>query len=369
MKRRKRILTATCTAAVLTGVCSMPTFAAGILAEGKPIPQLLEEMAQDTNSYFLETSAGMYHYLTEDNFYAIELTKKYYTIQLEQGLSLPKDAAAQLGKAICLYGSTDPVPVTEGAPNITNHYVNGASLEDFGDGTYQLVLSKYCEVDETALITYFQTIPGFASITYGAAGYELTDSSLNLNYDFEGSEKRPTDGTPITLDIQTTENIALTAEDFAESLGVVSVESVSNGTAYRISLDPELYQKMTRSEMLQLVKQIEVMEQVETVDLHCQMNELAYAAVNEPIDNGAIPYVTRGDCNETETIDPDDAYLALRHYAADAVGGESTLSDRNRCAADVNGNGTVDADDAYFMLKYYAAKSVGSDAQWSDILQ
>ena len=369
MKRRKRTFTALSTAAILTSVCSMPTFAAGILAEGKPIPQLLEEMAQDTDSYFLQTSAGMYHYLTENDFYAIELTKKYYTIQLEQGTSLPEDAVTQLGKALYKYGSTDPVSLTEGAPNITNHYVNDASLEDLGDGTYQLTLSKYCEVDEAALITYLQTIPGFVSITYGAAGYELTDSSLNLDYDFEGSEKRPADGTSITLDIQTAENVALTTGDFEESLGVVSVEMVNNSTEYRISFDSALYQRMTRGEMLQLIKQIEAMEQVKTVDLHCQMNELAYAVVNEPIDNGAISYVTRGDCDENETIDANDAYLALRHYAAGSVGSASVLSDRNRCAADINGNGKVDADDAYLMLKYYAAKSVSSDAQWSDILQ
>lgn len=369
MKKRKRIGTAACSAMILVSACSMPTFAAGILTEGKPIPQLLEEMEQDTNSYFLQDSAGTYHYLTEENFYAIELTKKYYTIQLEQDASLPEEAAVQLGKALCQYDSTDPVSVTEGAPNLANHYVNGASLESLGNGIYQLTLSNDCEVDEAALITYLQTIPEFETITYGAAGYELTDSNLNLNYDFEGSENRPANGASMTLDVRTMENASLKTEDFEEDLGVISVEAIKNDAEYRVTFDPTLYQKITRTEMLQLIKRVEAIEQVKTVKFHCQINEIAYAVINEPIDNGAIPYVTRGDCDETETITPDDAYLALRNYAAESVGSDPVLSDRNRSAADVSGDGKVNPDDAYFMLKYYAAKSVGRNAKWSEILQ
>lgn len=376
MKRRKRIFTVICSAAMLTA--ALPVQATAIFDEKEPLAKTLEEMQQNPDAFFQQFSPGIYHYLTEDDFRAVDVARKTYIIQLEEGSSLPSDAAEQLEKTIHKYNSAESVSVTEGAPEMNGYYANNVSLEDMGNSTYQLTLSKYHSADESALITYLQTVPGFASVSYDIAGYEITAID-NLRYDFIGSQTRPSNETyPTTLYVQTLEGTSLSTEDFDAELGVTSVDLYANNNTvivlndscvvYAVRFDTGIYHDMTRSEMLQLVQRIEDMEQVESVNFNCMINDIFYGG-NEPIDNGAIPYVTRGDCDETETTTPDDAYLALRHYAADAVGGEPALSDRNRCAADVNGNGKVDPDDAYFMLKYYAAASVGGDAQWSEILQ
>ena len=376
MKKTKRIFTAICAASMLTA--ALPIQAAAIFDEGEPLAKTLEEMQQDSDAYFRKSLPGIYHYLTAEEFRAVDVARKTYIIQLEKDASLPEDAAEKLGKTIHKYNSTESVAVAEGAPEMEGYYANSVSLEDMGNGTYQLTLSKYHRADETALIAYLQTIPGFESVSYDVAGYEMTAIG-NLGYDFWGSQTHPaTEYKSTTLLVQTLEGTSLSIDDFDAALGVTDVSPYANNNTvyvlndncvvYEVKFDPTQYHIMTRSEMLQLVQRVADMEQVEAVDFACMINDLYYG-INEPIDNGAIPYITRGDCDENETIDANDAYLALRHYAAGSVGSASVLSDRNRCAADINGNGKVDADDAYLMLKYYAAKSVGSDAQWSDILQ
>ncbi|MGN1402714.1 MAG: dockerin type I domain-containing protein [Ruminococcus sp.] len=76
----------------------------------------------------------------------------------------------------------------------------------------------------------------------------------------------------------------------------------------------------------------------------------------------------RGDVDEDDDVDADDAYLVLKAYASYSVSGDLGLEGNPLLAADVDENGNVNADDAYYILKYYATASVGGTADWDAIL-
>ncbi len=58
----------------------------------------------------------------------------------------------------------------------------------------------------------------------------------------------------------------------------------------------------------------------------------------------------------------------LVEYAKLSTGGESTLSDAEKSAADVNKDGKADAKDASAILTYYAYVSTGGDKSISEFL-
>lgn len=73
------------------------------------------------------------------------------------------------------------------------------------------------------------------------------------------------------------------------------------------------------------------------------------------------PEVSYGDIDGNGKIDPDDAYLVLKEYAATSVKNPSTFEDNQKVAADVNGDEDITPDDAYLILVHYAQQSVGSE--------
>ena len=83
-----------------------------------------------------------------------------------------------------------------------------------------------------------------------------------------------------------------------------------------------------------------------------------YGFAFEAID-GASANTSLGDPTGDGKIDAKDASFVLVEYAKLSTGGESTLSDAEKNAADVNKDGKADAKDASTILTYYAYVSTG----------
>lgn len=78
---------------------------------------------------------------------------------------------------------------------------------------------------------------------------------------------------------------------------------------------------------------------------------------------------TCGDVDEDGTVDSQDAYLALKTYAAMSVGMFPDLRSAQAAAADVDSDSSITAQDTYYILLYYATASVSGDAQWENIIK
>lgn len=78
--------------------------------------------------------------------------------------------------------------------------------------------------------------------------------------------------------------------------------------------------------------------------------------------------VSFGDPTGDGKIDAKDSSFVLVEYAKLSTGGESTLSDAEKSAADVNKDGKADAKDASAILTYYAYVSTGGDKSISEFL-
>ena len=70
--------------------------------------------------------------------------------------------------------------------------------------------------------------------------------------------------------------------------------------------------------------------------------------------------VTFGDPNGDGKIDAKDASTILVEYSKMSTGGEGSLSDAQKSAANVNGDDKIDAKDASFILSYYAMASTAT---------
>lgn len=70
--------------------------------------------------------------------------------------------------------------------------------------------------------------------------------------------------------------------------------------------------------------------------------------------------VTFGDPNGDGKIDAKDASAILVEYSKMSTGGEGSLSDAQKSAANVNGDDKIDAKDASFILSYYAMASTAT---------
>lgn len=364
----KKIFAIVCTVAFFMVISNFPTFALYVDGEKRPMAQILNDLRTNSEAVFSRSGAGTYQYLTTEMFQELQLTRETYEIRLEVGAEMPENMLEDLG-LITKYAegvivpiiSEDMVEISSSKYGIDGN-LNEIYFVEKEPGIFEFSFSPaWYRIDERVFISYLQTLPTFLSVTYDAVGYYANDLSDDFTYDTS----------EYTFFIQTKTANELSVEDFPEELCVKKV--VKNIDEYRdyvgVQLDINTLGGNEEDQMYHYAQELLNMEQIQNVWLDTTMVDDSVDVTPYLIDNGAIPYVTRGDCDENETIDANDAYLALRHYAAGSVGSASVLSDRNRCAADINGNGKVDADDAYLMLKYYAAKSVGSDAQWSDILQ
>ncbi|WP_295214355.1 dockerin type I domain-containing protein [Ruminococcus sp.] len=370
MKKTKRTTVAISTAVILASTMCIPTAAYPLHIDSVPLAKTLETMQTDDEGCFLTASPALYYYLTDDDLVAIDTTKICYVIQLERGGIFSDDVVSQLEKVLESYGSYGVSNIKIGDDAADS---NSVVLEDCGDGKYVLTLNPAkTGVQEAELFSYLQTVPSFISVQKEVFGYSYEEAGIGFYC--EGIQSFGYEDQRFLL-VQTKDGAALTTDDLSEISGIADVKESKTYTwnkdgevSYVLCADPDVYSTgLGNQGMIEMVRQVESLEQVERVALLGSFEEIP--SIPESVSGGAIPYVTRGDCDENETIDANDAYLALQHYAAGSVGSASVLSDRNRCAADINGNGKVDADDAYLMLKYYAAKSVGSDTQWSDILQ
>jgi hypothetical protein len=83
-------------------------------------------------------------------------------------------------------------------------------------------------------------------------------------------------------------------------------------------------------------------------------------------DKKAVPVIAKasallfGDPNNDGKIDAKDASMILIEYSKMSTGGESSLSDEQKAAANVNGDDKIDAKDASAVLSYYAMASTAT---------
>ena len=70
--------------------------------------------------------------------------------------------------------------------------------------------------------------------------------------------------------------------------------------------------------------------------------------------------MTFGDPNGDGKIDAKDASAILVEYSKMSTGGEGSLSDAQKSAANVNGDDKIDAKDASFILSYYSMASTAT---------
>lgn len=76
----------------------------------------------------------------------------------------------------------------------------------------------------------------------------------------------------------------------------------------------------------------------------------------------------RGNLDNNDKVDTNDAVLVLKDAAVQMLKGESGFRPAYRIMADVNEDGVIDSNDAAVILKYNAQNLVGS-ATWSDVLK
>lgn len=388
----KKILAVLCAAALLTGATGLQasavdtvnndTTAADHMAEtddtensnattteeeeeADTIAKILVAAQEDENSYFSSNSNGTYVYLTANSFDVIETARLCYTIELEEGATLPEDAIETIGEMFTkLHPRTDEdgtVTIVDGEPEI-NQYggtVNGVVLHTVDTDTYQLWFSpSEYSVDMNALATYLQTVPEFVSMTEDRYAYYVNDTGNHASINM---------GSPLLVTVA--EGVELTTEDLtAAGIEGVALTAGQAENEYQIQLTEE--EESTEGLYVSLLAQIKALqnvEKIESVGINYMITELAVDPEDVIVPHNPEAFFTRGDCDMDGSVTINDAYLALLEYASVSAGLESTLTGLEWIAADVDGSEKIEIMDAYYALLYYANISAGLHPIWSEL--
>ena len=321
MKRRTRIISAVCAAALLGSAMTMPAAAYPMHMNGEaevPLAQVLQMLENDKTAY-VEKGESMY------------------------------------------YGLKDPTPVGM----YDNIFYATAEQDDLiqlnGAYTLRFSTSSY-RLDEEKLCQFLQTLSGFVSVQQEVWGVSLKENNIAPIWNYQDSFG--------ICCVTLKEGATLTPEDFAPDFDV-EIKQNENGT-YAV-IPKEFFNTQQR---YQLLRKISLMLEDEekfnqanasyTVNASYGVNESALNTAAES--DGSIQLMGRGDCDGSKELDSSDVFELLQHTANVGAGNEGTLTGKELLAADIDGNGSVDSTDLFELLRYCAEKGAGLQPTWTELL-
>lgn len=373
MKRRTRIISAVCAAALLGSAMTMPAAAYPMHMNGEaevPLAQVLQMLENDKTAY-VEKGESMYYGLKDptpvgmyDNiFYAtaeqddlIQLNEYAYRIQLEQDVADVRELTEQLCGLLTKKENAEE-PTADQALSTEESETRQLTMTAEGNGAYTLRFSTSSyRLDEEKLCQFLQTLSGFVSVQQEVWGVSLKKNNVAPMWDGQKSSG--------ICCVTLKEGATLTPEDLDLDFDV-EIEQNEKGTGTIIpkkSLDMQQRYQLLRKVSLMM----EAGEKIDQVGVIYAIYESALNTAAES--DGSIQLMGRGDCDGSKELDSSDVFELLQHTANVGAGNEGTLTGKELLAADIDGNGSVDSTDLFELLRYCAEKGAGLQPTWTEIL-
>lgn len=373
MKRRTRIISAVCAAALLGSAMTMPAAAYPMHMNGEaevPLAQVLQMLENDKTAY-VEKGESMYYGLKDptpvgmyDNiFYAtaeqddlIQLNEYAYRIQLEQDVADVRELTEQLCGLLTKKENAEE-PTADLALSTEESETRQLTMTAEGNGAYTLRFSTSSyRLDEEKLCQFLQTLSGFVSVQQEVWGVSLKKNNVAPMWDGQESSG--------ICCVTLKEGAALTPEDLDLDFDV-EIEQNEKGTGTIIpkkSLDMQQRYQLLRKVSLM----VEAGEKIDQVGVTYAIYESALNTAAES--DGSIQLMGRGDCDGSKELDSSDVFELLQHTANVGAGNEGTLTGKELLAADIDGNGSVDSTDLFELLRYCAEKGAGLQPTWTELL-
>lgn len=373
MKRRTRIISAVCAAALLGSAMTMPAAAYPMHMNGEaevPLAQVLQMLENDKTAY-VEKGESMYYGLKDptpvgmyDNiFYAtaeqddlIQLNEYAYRIQLEQDVADVRELTEQLCGLLTKKENAEE-PTADQALSIEESETRQLTMTAEGSGAYTLRFSTSSyRLDEEKLCQFLQTLSGFVSVQQEVWGVSLKKNNVAPMWDGQKSSG--------ICCVTLKEGATLTPEDLDLDFDV-EIEQNEKGTGTIIpkkSLDMQQRYQLLRKVSLM----VEAGEKIDQVGVTYAIYESALNTAAES--DGSIQLMGRGDCDGSKELDSSDVFELLQHTANVGAGNEGTLTGKGLLAADIDGNGVVDSTDVFELLRYCAEKGAGLQPTWTELL-
>lgn len=373
MKRRTRIISAVCAAALLGSAMTMPAAAYPMHMNGEaevPLAQVLQMLENDKTAY-VEKGESMYYGLKDptpvgmyDNiFYAtaeqddlIQLNEYAYRIQLEQDVADVRELTEQLCGLLTKKKNAEE-PTADLALSTEESETRQLTMTAEGNGAYTLRFSTSSyRLDEEKLCQFLQTLSGFVSVQQEVWGVSLKENNIAPMWDGQKSSG--------ICCVTLKEGAVLTPEDLDLDFDV-EIEQNEKGTGTIIpkkSLDMQQRYQLLRKVSLMM----EAGEKIDQVGVIYAIYESALNTAAES--DGSIQLMGRGDCDGSKELDSSDVFELLQHTANVGAGNEGTLTGKELLAADIDGNGSVDSTDLFELLRYCAEKGAGLQPTWTELL-
>ena len=373
MKRRTRIISAVCAAALLGSAMTMPAAAYPMHMNGEaevPLAQVLQMLENDKTAY-VEKGESMYYGLKDptpvgmyDNiFYAtaeqddlIQLNEYAYRIQLEQDVADVRELTEQLCGLLTKKENAEE-PTADLALSTEESETRQLTMTAEGNGAYTLRFSTSSyRLDEEKLCQFLQTLSGFVSVQQEVWSVSLKKNNVAPMWDGQKSSG--------ICCVTLKEGATLTPEDLDLDFDV-EIEQNEKGTGTIIpkkSLDMQQRYQLLRKVSLM----VEAGEKIDQVGVTYAIYESALNTAAES--DGSIQLMGRGDCDGSKELDSSDVFELLQHTANVGAGNEGTLTGKELLAADIDGNGSVDSTDLFELLRYCAEKGAGLQPTWTEIL-
>lgn len=373
MKRRTRIISAVCAAALLGSAMTMPAAAYPMHMNGEaevPLAQVLQMLENDKTAY-VEKGESMYYGLKDptpvgmyDNiFYAtaeqddlIQLNEYAYRIQLEQDVADVRELTEQLCGLLTKKENAEE-PTADQALSTEESETRQLTMTAEGNGAYTLRFSTSSyRLDEEKLCQFLQTLSGFVSVQQEVWGVSLGQNNIAPIWDYH-------DGFGI-CSVTLKEGAVLTPEDLDLDFDV-EIEQNEKGTCTIIPkkfLDmQQRYQLLRKASLM-----VEAGEKIDQVSVsYCIYEKVPDGSAKS---DGSIQLMGRGDCDGSKELDSSDVFELLQHTANVGAGNEGTLTGKELLAADIDGNGSVDSTDLFELLRYCAEKGAGLQPTWTELL-
>ncbi len=338
--------------------------------------ETLYRLANMEGSYAYDNGSSV-DIFNDDAFYRFILTKLKYEIVVEDGTVLPEDTLKKLSGFLIKRqeGRTDgPDMVVSDVEKQESGFDYPSYFVETSKNHYTFSANPYWfTVNRAELTAFLQTISGFVSVSENIVGYDFADLDLNLIQSYRDGKFSYWDG---KLEVVLTGSEAPQVSDFPADLNITSfsnpVQSEYGRKEYwcEVQLDESVYDgTVTSGELSRIMRGISESEQVDKVKMPYFVLENNVDPTDYLIDNGAMTYVTRGDCDQTSDITIQDAFLALQNNSNVSAGGEATLSGADAEAADVDGDGEITIADAFHILQYNSIQSAGGEPAWGEILK
>ena len=373
MKRRTRIISAVCAAALLGSAMTMPAAAYPMHMNGEaevPLAQVLQMLENDKTAY-VEKGESMYYGLKDptpvgmyDNiFYAtaeqddlIQLNEYAYRIQLEQDVADVRELTEQLCGLLTKKENAEE-PTADLALSTEESETRQLTMTAEGNGAYTLRFSTSSyRLDEEKLCQFLQTLSGFVSVQQEVWGVSLKENNIAPMWDGQKSSG--------ICCVTLKEGAALTSEDLDLDFDV-EIEQNEKGTC---TIIPKKFLDM--QQRYQLLRKVSLMvEAGEKIDQVGVIYAIYESALNTAAESdGSIQLMGRGDCDGSKELDSSDVFELLQHTANVGAGNEGTLTGKELLAADIDGNGIVDSTDLFVLLRYCAEKGAGLQPTWTELL-